>query len=137
MAATLACLVAAGLLGGCSTSDTYSTAMIDPAHYSVYHCDGLVTRLKALQTREQDLANLMARASEGGGGGALIGNLTYRADYENALAEEKILRRSAAEKNCDLNAPPPAPVAPTPAAFAAPPGKHSGTTVLQTNQSAH
>jgi hypothetical protein len=137
VAATLACLVAAGLLGGCSTSDTYSTAMIDPAHYSVYHCDGLVTRLKALQTREQDLANLMARASEGGGGGALIGNLTYRADYENALAEEKILRRSAAEKNCDLNAPPPAPVAPTPAAFAAPPGKHSGTTVLQTNQGAH
>jgi hypothetical protein len=136
VAATPVCLVVAGLLSGCSTSDTYSAAMIDPAHYSVYHCDGLVTRLKALQTREQDLSNLMVRASEGGGG-VLIGNLTYRADYENAVAEEKILRRAAAEKNCDLNAPPPAPVVPTPTAFAAPPGKHSGTTVLQTNQSAH
>jgi hypothetical protein len=136
VAATPVCLVVAGLLSGCSTSDTYSTAMIDPAHYSVYHCDGLVTRLKALQTRERDLSNLMVRASEGGGG-VLIGNLTYRADYENAVAEEKILRRAAAEKNCDLNTPPPAPVVPTPTAFAAPPGKHSGTTVLQTNQSAH
>jgi hypothetical protein len=71
--------------------------MIDPAHYSVYHCDGLQARLKALQAREQELSNLMLRASEGGGG-ALIGNLTYRADYENALGEEKVLRRTAAEK---------------------------------------
>ena len=89
-----------------------STVNIDPAHYSVYHCDGMVPRLKALQRREQELSDLMARASEGGGG-VLIGNLTYRADYENTVAEEKVLRRAAAEKNCDLNPPPP-PAAPTP-----------------------
>jgi hypothetical protein len=89
--------------------------MIDPGHYSVYHCDGLATRLKALQSREQDLSNLMQRASEGGGG-ALIGNMTYRADYENALGEEAVLRRAAAEKKCDLP-PPPQPVSSTPAAY--------------------
>jgi hypothetical protein len=93
--------------------------MIDPAHYSVYHCDGLQARLKALQVREQELSNLMLRASEGGGG-ALIGNLTYRADYENALGEEKVLRRTAAEKKCDL--PPPAqPASSTPTAYTAAP----------------
>ena len=54
----------------------------------------------------------MNRASEGGGG-ALIGNLTYRADYENALGEEKVLRRTAAEKKCELP-PPAAPASPTP-----------------------
>ncbi len=108
------CLLAASLMSGCSTSDGLTTVLIDPGHYSAYHCDGLVARLKALQAREQELSNLMARASEGGGG-ALIGNLTYRADYENTVGQEKVLRRTAAEKNCDLTAPLP-PGAPAPAA---------------------
>jgi hypothetical protein len=51
--------------------------------------------------------NLMARASEGGGG-ALMGTMTF--------GEEEVLRYAAAVKNCNL--PPPAPVvAPTPAAY--------------------
>ena len=111
--------------------------MIDPGHYSVYHCDGLANRLKALQAREQDLSNLMQRASEGGGG-ALIGNMTYRADYENALGEEAVLRRVAAEKKCDLP-PPPQPVASTPAAYAAPvapaaPAARPGAPLYQSDQ---
>ncbi len=110
--------------------------MIDPAHYSVYHCDGLVTRLKGLQARELELSNLMARAGEGAG--VLIGNLTYRADYENAVAEEKVLRRTAADKNCDLDAPPPAPAVPTAAAFTAPPpGRHGNSAVIQSNPGSH
>ena len=117
--ALVAGLAVAGLLSGCSTSDVLSTVNIDPAHYSVYHCDGMVPRLKALQRREQELSDLMARASEGGGG-ALIGNLTYRADYENALGEERVLRRTAAEKKCDLP-PPPQPVSSAPAAYTATP----------------
>ena len=71
---------------------------------SVYHCDGLAARLKVLLTREQELANLMNRASEGGGR-VLIGNLASRTDYENAVGEKKVLRRAAAKK-CEL--PPPA-----------------------------
>ena len=96
-----------------------TTLIIDPGHYSVYRCDGLATRLKALQARELELSNLMIRASEGGGG-ALIGNLSYRADYENMLGEEAVLRRVAAEKRCDLP-PPPQPVSSTPAAYSAAP----------------
>ena len=109
--------------------------MVDPGHYSVYHCDGLQARLKALQAREQELSNLMVRASEGGGG-ALIGNLTYRTDYENALGEEKVLRRTAAEKKCDLP-PPPQPASSMPAAYtAAPatPAAPNGGPVFQSDQ---
>ncbi len=96
-----------------------STFIVDPGHYSVYHCDGLAARLKVLLAREQELSNLMERASEGGGG-VLIGNMSYRADYENTMGEEKVLRRTAAEKKCEL--PPPAvPASPTPAAYTAPP----------------
>jgi hypothetical protein len=113
------CVLVAGLLAGCSTSDGAHSFIIDPGHYSVYHCDGLAARLKVLLAREQDLANLMNRASEGGGG-VLIGNLAYRNDYENTVGEEKVLRRTAAEKKCEL--PPPAqPVSSTPAPYTAQP----------------
>jgi predicted small secreted protein len=95
------CVLVASLLAGCSTSDGVGSFIVDPGHHSVYHCDGLAARLKVLLAREQELANLMNRASEGGGG-VLIGNLAYRTDYENAVGEEKVLRRAAAEKKCEL-----------------------------------
>lgn len=125
------CLLVAAVLAGCSTSDGVGSFIIDPGHYSVYHCDGLAARLKVLLAREQDLANLMNWASEGGGG-VLIGNLTYRADYENAVGEEKVLRRTAAEKKCELP-PPAAPASPTPTAYTAPPAPGSAP-VFQSDQ---
>jgi hypothetical protein len=56
--------------------------------------------IKGFARAGQELANLMNRASEGGGG-VLIGNLAYRTDYENVVGEEKVLRRAAAEKNAN------------------------------------
>lgn len=78
--------------------------IVDPGHYSVYHCKDFAPKLAALTTREQQLRNLMDKASEGGGG-VVIGNLAYRAEYEDILGEEKVLRRTATEKNCDLTSP--------------------------------
>jgi hypothetical protein len=98
------------LLAGCSTS---GSLLVDPGHYSVYHCDAMPGQLAGIQQRQHDLSNLMARASEGGGG-TLIGTMAYRTDYQSAIDEEKVLRRVAAGKNCNL--PPPAPTAPIPPA---------------------
>jgi hypothetical protein len=92
----------AGATAGCSTS--VGTYIIDPGHYSAYHCNQLVDRLKQLQTRERELRNLMERASEGSGG-TVIGGMSYRANYEKAVGEEKVLRRTAADKACALEAP--------------------------------
>jgi hypothetical protein len=104
----------AAVLAGCS-SDGVSSMIVDPGHYSVYHCKDFAARLKVLQTRQNELSNLMDKASEGGGG-AVIGNLSYRPDYETAVGEERVLRRTAAEKNCEL--PPPAvDASPNPAAY--------------------
>jgi hypothetical protein len=100
-------------------SDGVGSFTVDPGHYSVYHCDGLVARLKALLARELELVNLMNKASEGPGG-TVIGTLSYRADYENALGEEKVLRRAAVEKKCELP-PPVSPTLPTPAAYSTTP----------------
>jgi predicted small secreted protein len=128
------CVLVASLLAGCSTSDGVGSFIVDPGHYSVYHCDGLAARLKVLLAREQELANLMNRASEGGGG-VLIGNLAYRTDYENAVGEEKVLRRAAAEKKCEL--PPPAqPMSSTPAPYAAQPAPAT-VPIFQSDQTIH
>jgi hypothetical protein len=91
-------------LAGCSFSDGVGPYIVDPGRYSVYHCKDLVERLKALTTREKDLRALMDKASEGGGG-SLIGTLSYRPDYEKELGDEKVLRRTAAEKKCALEPP--------------------------------
>jgi hypothetical protein len=124
-------LVALSLVG-CSTIQSSiepSTWMVDSGRYTYYHCDVLLAQLKAIQQHRKELFNLMARASEGGGG-ALIGTMTYRPDYEKTFAEEKVLRHAAGEKNCNL--PPPAPAeAPTAAAYPAPtapaaPPTHTG-----------
>jgi hypothetical protein len=103
-ATSLICTLAAGVLGGCSLRDGVGPYIVDPGRYSAYHCNDLVTRLKALLEQEQNLRNLMDKASEGGGG-TVIGTLSYRADYEKALGDEKVLRRTAAEKKCELGPP--------------------------------
>ncbi len=114
-------------------SDGVGALTVDPGRYSVYHCKDMATRLQGLLTRENELSNLMERASEGGGGGVIIGNLSYRSDYENTLTEEKLLRRTAAEKNCEL--PPQAsPALPTPAAYSTPPTSATAPTPYQSDQ---
>jgi len=101
-ACALLAMFLASAAAGCSTSiDTY---IVDPAHYSAYHCKQLVDQLKELQTRQSDLRNLMEKASEGGGG-TIIGGMSYRAGYEKAVGEEKLLRRTAADKKCSLEGP--------------------------------
>jgi hypothetical protein len=53
-----------------------------------------------LIAREKELNGLMDKASEGGSGGAVIGSLAYRTDYNSVLSDEKLLQQTAAEKDC-------------------------------------
>jgi hypothetical protein len=39
------------LLAGCSTS---GSLLVDPGHYSVYHCDAMPEKLKGIQKRQQE-----------------------------------------------------------------------------------
>ena len=94
----LACIVAAALAG---CSDGAGSLMVDPGRYSAYHCNDLAAQWKVLVAREKELRALMDRADQGGGGGAVIGSLAYRADYESVRSDEKLVQREAAEKNCN------------------------------------
>ena len=94
-------LLAASVLAGCSMSDGIGPYLVDPGQYSAFRCDALKQRLTQLLEKKKNLSNLMDKASEGGGG-TVIGSLAYRPDYELVMGEEKVLRRTAAEKKCVL-----------------------------------
>ena len=91
-------VIVAAALAGCSNGA--GSLLIDPGRYSAYHCNDLAARWKELVKREKELRDLMDRADQGGGG-AVIGSLAYRTDYESVRSEEKLLQRTAAEKNCN------------------------------------
>jgi hypothetical protein len=91
--------VVAVALAGCGSNGDPGALLIDPGRYSAYHCDELATHWKALVAREHELHALMEKADEGAGG-AVIGSMAYRADYESVLSEERLLQRTAADKNC-------------------------------------
>jgi hypothetical protein len=97
----LGLIVAGVTLAGCAAGEGPGQLAVDPGRYQFYHCNDLAARMGALQARENELRSLMAKASEGGGG-TVIGALAYRADYEAVLSEEKMLRRTAAEKKCEV-----------------------------------
>ncbi len=94
-------VLTAVVLAGCGLGEDAGTFMVDPSRYDAYHCNDLTAQWKALLAREKELRGLMDKADEGRGG-ALIGTLTYRTDYETVLGEEKVLQRTAAEKKCQL-----------------------------------
>jgi len=86
-------------LAGCSNGA--GTLLVDPGHYSAYHCNDLAARWKVLTARDKELRDLIDRADQGGGG-AVIGSLAYRSDYESVRSEERLLQRTAIDKNCDF-----------------------------------
>jgi hypothetical protein len=93
------CAALGAVLAGCGSSGPGSV-LVDPGAYDAYHCNDLVREWGTLNKREEQLRNLMSRASQGGG--TVIGTLTYGADYQTVLAQKKLLQQVAAEKNCEL-----------------------------------
>lgn len=96
-------VVVFALVGCGGASNDPGAFLIDPGRYSVYHCDDLAARRKVLVAREKELSGLMDKADEGTGG-AVIGSLAYRTDYDSVLSEERLLQQTAAEKNCGFAA---------------------------------
>jgi hypothetical protein len=94
-------VLAASALAGCSTTDGLDSMLVDPSRYEGYNCKDLATQLQSLDEREKHLRNLIDRADESSAG-VVIGALTYRTDYETAIADKKVLRRTMAEKKCEL-----------------------------------
>jgi hypothetical protein len=100
--ASLGLSLAAFALGGCGATNDAGALLIDPGRYDAYHCNDLAARWKVLVAREKELGGLIDKADESTGG-AVIGSLAYRTDYESVRSEEKLLQTTAAAKNCGFN----------------------------------
>jgi hypothetical protein len=98
--AAVMAIALAGMLAGCTSNDS-GELLIDPGRYAVYKCDDLATRWRTVSAREKELRGLMDRASQSAGG-AVVGSLSYRVDYDAVISDERLLQRTAAEKNCNL-----------------------------------
>jgi hypothetical protein len=94
--------LAAVVLAACSLPEGAGTLLVDPGHYSAYHCNDLAEQWKLLVAREKELRGLMDKADAGGNSnaGALIGSVAYRPEYEAVMSNEKLLQNAAKEKNC-------------------------------------
>ena len=94
-------MVLAVALAGCGLGNGPGSFIVDPGKYDAYRCNDLIARWKLLGDREKELRNLMDKAGQTAGG-AVIGAVAYRSDYEGVLTEQKIVQQRAAEKNCEL-----------------------------------
>ena len=88
-------------LSGCGVSEGLGALVADPAKYSLSSCRELVGIWKTLGDREKELRDLISRARDGAGG-TVIGELSYRTDYETVLREKTMVTRVAAERKCAL-----------------------------------
>jgi hypothetical protein len=94
--------LAAAMPAGCGLPEGPGTLLVDPGHYSAYHCNELADQWKILATRERELRGLMDKADAGGNSnaGALIGSVAYRPEYEAVMSNERLLQNAAKDKNC-------------------------------------
>ncbi len=102
--ARIAAYVAAAslALAGCGVgTDGMASLSVDPTRYSGFHCKELVGQWNGLVAREKQLRDLIDKAGEGGGG-TVIAAVAYRGDYDTVLQQQKVLKRTAAEQNCEL-----------------------------------
>lgn len=98
-----AILLLLAMLAGCGINEDVGMLIVDPGRYSAYHCNDLAARWKQLLARENELHALIDKANESEGG-AVVGAVAYRADYQSVLTEEKLVQRTAAEKKCEIGA---------------------------------
>jgi hypothetical protein len=88
-------------LGGCAGSeDMIGRVLVAPGDYQFYNCQQLASTAKSLGARMQELEQLMAKSSQGPGGG-LVNAMAYKPDYLNVRGQLNEARREAASKNCD------------------------------------
>jgi hypothetical protein len=94
-------MLLAACLSGCGSisEQTAASAFIAPGRFNINTCQDIEERAVALRTRQVELEQLMARASQGAGG-ELINAMAYRSEYAQARGESIELAKAKADKQC-------------------------------------
>jgi hypothetical protein len=75
------------------------TLLVNPGTYQYHNCEQLSAARKAVLTRRDELKGLIEQA-ERGTGGAFVGAVVYRSDYEQQLQMVRVIDATAREKDC-------------------------------------
>ena len=103
--AFLAVSTLAALLAGCagaslSGEDAVLAMYVDPSRYNLYNCAQLRTAKREQAKRVSDIEALMAKAQTGAGG-AVMSEVAYRNDYNNARANYNLAEKAWQKNKCD------------------------------------
>jgi hypothetical protein len=94
-------LVLAGAVGACSaTLEDAGGIYVAPGKFDLLKCPDLAKRSMDASAREKKLISLMDRANQDATG-PVVNALVYSTDLNTVRAELALLRKTAAEKNCD------------------------------------
>ena len=89
-------------LCGCTSEETASRFLAAPGQYVLYTCPELANTARGIETRQHELAALMAKA-EVDAGGRFVSSQVYQPEYTMLRGRMDQLRKTAAEKNCNLS----------------------------------
>jgi hypothetical protein len=99
-------LVLVALIGACSpTLEDMGTGgmgnvYVAPGRYDLLKCPDLAKRAMEASAREKELISLMDRANQDAVG-PVVNAFVYSSDLSTVRAQLALLRKTAAEKNCD------------------------------------
>ena len=94
--------VAVMFLCGCTSEETAGRFLAAPGQYILYSCPELANTARGIETRQHELAALMAKA-EVDAGGRFVSAQAYGPEYALLRGRMDQLRKMAAEKNCNLS----------------------------------
>ena len=89
-------------LCGCTSEEMAGRLAAAPDKYTVWNCEELAKEARDIAGREHDLEALMKKA-EVDAGGRFVSAQAYQPDYTLLSGRMYQLRKTAAEKSCDLS----------------------------------
>ena len=94
--------VAVMSLCGCTSEETAGRFLVAPDRYILWSCGEMANEARGIASREHELAALMQKAGTDAGG-RFISAQAYGPEYAQLRGEMDQVRKTAAEKNCNLS----------------------------------
>jgi hypothetical protein len=94
--------LAAMALCGCASDETAGRFLTTPDRYTLYNCAALATEARGIADQQRELEAVMRKAGVDAGG-RLVSTTAYRPQYLQLRGLMDQVRKTAAEKNCNLS----------------------------------
>ncbi len=100
----LGAVAVCAMLSACASQDSAARFLVQPDKYMLYNCKELFETARSNEARQHELEALIAKAGSDSGG-QFVGNMAYRPEYVQLKGKMNELKKTAGEKNCNIEAP--------------------------------